>query len=140
VPSLRGRQPGQHQPLHHEPDQAVLARIHPDLRQEFERKSAGKDWQETGLVFTSSVGTPLDARNLTREYKRHLVVAELPKEFRFYDVRHAAASLFIADGLPITAVSAMLGNALTSTTLNTNAHVLPGSDRLTAEAMERLLG
>jgi integrase len=64
----------------------------------------------------------------------------LPKEFRFYDVRHAAASLFIADGLPITAVSAMLGHALTSTTLNTNAHVLPGSDRLTAEAMERLLG
>jgi integrase len=109
-------------------------------RQEFERKSAGKDWQETGLVFTSTVGTPLDARNLTREYKRHLLAAELPKEFRFYDMRHAAASLLVADGLPITAVSAMLGHALTSTTLNTYAHVLPGSDRLTAAAMERLLG
>ena len=109
-------------------------------RQEFERKSAGKDWQETGLVFTSTIGTPLDARNLTREYKRHLVAAELPKEFRFYDMRHAAASLLVADGLPITAVSAMLGHALTSTTLNTYAHVLPGADRLTAEAMERLLG
>jgi hypothetical protein len=34
----------------------------------------------------------------------------------------------------------MLGNALTSTTLNIYAHVLPGSDRLTAEMMERLLG
>jgi integrase len=109
-------------------------------RQEFEQNSAGKDWQETGLVFTSSIGTPLDARNLTREYKRHLVAAELPKEFRFYDMRHAAASLLVADGLPITAVSAMLGHALTSTTLNTYAHVLPGSDRLTAAAMERLLG
>jgi integrase len=64
----------------------------------------------------------------------------LPKEFRFYDVRHAAASLLIADGLPITAVSAMLGHALTSTTLNTNAHVFPGSDRLTTEALEWLLG
>jgi hypothetical protein len=40
----------------------------------------------------------------------------------------------------ITAVSAMLGHALTSTTLNTYAHVLPGADRLTADAMERLLG
>jgi len=109
-------------------------------RQEFERKRAGADWQETGLVFTSTIGTPLDARNLTREYKRHLAAAELPKEFRFYDMRHAAASLLVADGLPITAVSAMLGHALTSTTLNTYAHVLPGSDRLTAEAMERLLG
>ena len=109
-------------------------------RQEFERKSAGGGWQENGLVFTSSIGTPLDARNLTREYKRHLVAAELPKELRFYDMRHPAASLLVADGLPITAVSAMLGHALTSTTLNTYAHVLPGADRLTAEAMERLLG
>jgi integrase len=64
----------------------------------------------------------------------------MSKSLRFYDLRHVAASLLIADGLPITVVSAMLGHALTSTTLNTYAHVLPGSDRLTAEAMERLLG
>ena len=57
--------------------------------------SAGGGWQENGLVFTSSIGTPLDARNLTREYKRHLVAAELPKELRFYDMRHAAASLLV---------------------------------------------
>ncbi|MBW3633730.1 MAG: hypothetical protein KY456_11960 [Chloroflexi bacterium] len=55
-------------------------------------------------------------------------------------MRHAAASLLLADGLPSIAVSAVLGHALTSTTLNTYAHVLPGSDRLTAEVMERLLG
>lgn len=109
-------------------------------RQEFERKRAGSLWQESGLVFTSIVGSALDARNLTREFKRHLVAAGLPESLRFYDMRHAAASLLVADGLPITAVSAMLGHALTSTTLNTYAHVLPGSDRLTAEAMERLLG
>jgi integrase len=109
-------------------------------RQEFERKSAGKDWQESGLVFASTIGTPLDARNLTREFKRHLLAAAPPSELRFYDMRHAAASLLIADGLPVTAVSAMLGHALTSTTLNVYAHVLPGADRLTAEAMERLLG
>jgi hypothetical protein len=54
--------------------------------------------------------------------------------------RGAAAPLLIADGLPITAVSAMLGHALTSTTLNNYAHVLPGAERLTADAMERLLG
>jgi integrase len=59
---------------------------------------------------------------------------------RFYDMRHAAASLLIVDGFPITVVSAMLGHALTSTTLNTYADVLPGADQLTAEAMERLLG
>jgi integrase len=55
-------------------------------------------------------------------------------------LRDAAASLLLADGLPITAVSAMLGHALTSSTLNTYAYVLPGADCLTAEAMARLLG
>jgi integrase len=108
-------------------------------RQEFERKRARSRWQESGLVFTSTVGTALETRNLTREFKRHLAAAELPDSLRFYDMRHAAASLLIADGLPITVVSAMLGHALTSTTLNVYTHVLAGADRLTAEAMERLL-
>ena len=62
-------------------------------------QAAGERWQETGLVFTSSVGTPLEPRNLTREFKRHLATAGLPKEWRFYDMRHAAASLLIADGI-----------------------------------------
>jgi hypothetical protein len=35
--------------------------------QEFERRRADMDWQETRLVFTLIIGTPLDARNLTRE-------------------------------------------------------------------------
>lgn len=109
-------------------------------RQQFERVKAGRLWCESGLVFTSTTGTALDARNLTREFKRHLAAAELPASLRFYDMRHAAASLLIADGLPITAVSAMLGHALVSTTLNNYAHVLPGAERLTADAMERLLG
>jgi integrase len=59
------------------------------------------------------------ARNLVREFKCQLAAARLPGNLRFYDMRHAAASLLLADGMPITAVSAMLGHALTSTTLNT---------------------
>jgi integrase len=61
-------------------------------------------------------------------------------DLHFYDMRPAVALLFIADVLPITAVSAMLGHALTSTTLNTSAHVVPGTDRFAADAIERLLG
>ena len=55
-------------------------------------------------------------------------------------MRHAAASRLVADGRPITLACVMLGHALTSTTLNNYAHVLPGADRLVADAMERLLG
>jgi len=121
------------------PSLVTALQAHKD-QQAFEKSRASTRWQETGLVFTSSTGRPVNARNLTRAYKRHLAAAKLPEEFRFYDMRHAAASLLLADGLPITAVSAMLGQALTSTTLNVYAHVLPGADQLTADAMERLLG
>jgi len=82
----------------------------------------------------------LDARNLTREFKRHRAGAGVPESLRFYDLRRAATSLLVADGLPITLVSAMLGHALTSTTLNNYAHVLPGPDQIAADTLERLLG
>jgi site-specific recombinase XerD len=121
------------------PSLAAALAAHKD-RQAFERAKAGRRCQETGPVFTSAAGTALGARNLTREFKRTLAAAGLPAEQRFYDMRYAAASLLIADGLPITVISAMLGRALSSTTLINCAHVLPGVEQLTAEAMERLLG
>jgi integrase len=121
------------------PSSVKALKVHKD-RQTFERAKAGKRWQETGLVFTTLIGTPLEPWQLTRKFKGHLATAEQPQEWRFYDMRYAAASLLIADAMPITAVSAMLGHALTSTTLNVYAHVLPGADYLTAEAMKRLLG
>ena len=37
-------------------------------RQLQEKMVAGSRWQETGMVFTTTIGTPLDARNVTRKY------------------------------------------------------------------------
>jgi len=47
-----------------------------------------------------------------------------PTSLRFHVMRHAAASLLLANGMPITA---RLGYAPTSTILNAHAHVLPGN-------------
>lgn len=122
------------------PDSLVQAlQAHQDA-QAFERKQAGATWQETGLVFTGPAGAAVNPRTLVKSFKRHLTAAGLPETVRFYDMRHAAASLLIAEGVPLPAVSAMLGHSLTSTTLNTYSHVLPGAERVTADTMERLLG
>ena len=106
-------------------------------RQEFERKRAGSRRKQYGLVFSSTTGPALDARNFMREFKRHLAATKLPVSLRFHEMRHAAASLLMADGLPITLTSVMLGHA--STTLNNYAHSFPGADQFAAGAMERLL-
>jgi hypothetical protein len=36
------------------------------IRQKKERLIAGGGWEDTGLVFTTPIGTALDARNVTR--------------------------------------------------------------------------
>ena len=38
-------------------------------REPEESMTAGKAWQDSGLVFTSPIGTPLDPRNVTREFQ-----------------------------------------------------------------------
>lgn len=96
----------------------------------------GEDW---GLVFTSTIGTPLDPRNLTDRYKALLARAGLPA-LRFHDLRHSCASLLIAQGIPAKIVMETLGHSQISLTLNTYAHVFPEVQRQAAEAMDRLFG
>ena len=48
-------------------------------RQLEERLALGSDWQETGLVFVSTVGTPLEPRNLNRTFDALLENAKLPR-------------------------------------------------------------
>jgi integrase len=59
------------------------------------RLAAGKAWQDSGLVFTSPIGTPLDPRNVTREFQAMLKAANL-HAIRFHDLRHTAATLLLS--------------------------------------------
>lgn len=53
--------------------------------------------------------------------------------------RHTAATLAILDGMPIKAVSEMLGHSSVAVTMSIYAHVLPESHQRVADAMEALL-
>ena len=62
--------------------------------------------------------------------------AHLPCETRIYDLRHSAATLLLAKGVPIKIVSEMLGHSDVSITLSIYAHVLPDMQDSAAEAMD----
>ena len=113
-------------------------RMHHD-RQTWERRAAGARWRETGMVFTTSIGTPIDPDRLNKEYKALLIRAGLREQW-FHNLRHTPATLMLRDGLPVHEVSTVLGHSQTSTTLNVYSHVLPGAHERAAAAMERLLG
>lgn len=77
------------------------------------------------LVFSTMHGTPLSGGVVNPAFKRALKRGGLPTWIRFHDLRHSAASLMIGSGVPVTSMSAILGHARTSTTLNTYSHSLP---------------
>ena len=110
-------------------------------RQIEERLALGEKWKGEGwrLVFTSTIGTPLDPRNLTDRYKALLERAGLPA-IRFHDLRHSCASLLIAQGVPMEIVKETLGHSQISLTINTYVHMLPETQRQAADAMDRLVG
>ena len=119
--------------------ETVLSSLRTHRSQQLEeRLLLGSDWQETGLVFTSTIGTPLDPRNVIRKFHALLEKAELP-HFRFHDLRHACASLLLAQGVPARTVMEILGHSQISLTMNTYAHVMPVMKRDAIDLMESIL-
>ncbi len=120
-------------------------------RQQQERAVCGEGWQDTGMVFTTTVGTMLDQRNLLRAFygimntpdpddpepdpkkKRKL----LPR-LRFHDLRHSAATLLLAQGVHARYIMELLGHSSISVTMNLYGHVLEDMKRETARQIDEI--
>ncbi len=96
-------------------------------------------WKDTGLVFTSQVGTPLDPSNLTyHTFQPFLKRAGLPK-IRFHDLRHTCATLLLGQNVNPKVVQEMLGHANISETMDTYSHVLPSMQETAVSGIENAL-
>jgi len=107
-------------------------------RQLEDRMAAGTGWVETGLVFTSGIGTPVDPRHVKRYLDPVLTKAGLP-HFRVHDLRHFCASLLLAQGVPLKVVSDLLGHTQIGITADLYTHVLPGVRKEAIDLMDRIL-
>ncbi len=67
------------------------------VRQLEERLAAGARWQDGDFVFTTSVGTPMDHRNLVRAFHAALKQASISRQ-PFHQLRHACATLLLESG------------------------------------------
>ncbi len=123
------------------PSIGVDALRHQRARQAEQALRLGPAWNnEMNLVFTAEAGTPLDKDNVTkRELPKVLQVMEGTVKITFHDLRHIAASLALAQGMPIPSVSEMLGHADAATTLRVYAHAVPGAPRQVADALDTVL-
>lgn len=107
-------------------------------RQLEERLAAGARWVESGLVFTSPIGTAVDRSGLLRVFKALLRTAGLP-DIRYHDLRHTAATLLLTQGVAPRTIMETLGHSQISQTMDTYSHVMPKLKQDAAARMDAIL-
>jgi len=119
------------------PDLVKALREH-QTRQMWLQQQAGATWTDRpeyeGLIFTTGTGTPIAHSNWTdrgRFFKTILREAGL-RRIRPHDLRHACASLMIARGEHIKAVSKQMRHASVQITWDVYGHLYP-EDRAAAQ-------
>ena len=85
-------------------------------RQAEQRLLAGDLWHDRGLVFSSSVGTPLDADNVRRAFKKITNSAGLGDSWKPLELRTSFVSLMSQSGVPVEEIARLVGHTSTRTT------------------------
>jgi integrase len=84
------------------------------------------------------VGTPLEPSNVLKRFKTRQTDAGLPPQ-SFHDPRHCAASLLIAQGVPLKVVSDILGHSQHAMTSDLYSHLYRSAHDEAAVKMNQIL-
>lgn len=104
-----------------------------------EERKAARVWADPGLVFTTSVGTPLEPRNVNRAWEAVCDRSGIGRRVRIHDLRHAAATFLFAAGVDLKVVQRTLRHTRMETTANIYTHVLAETQEAAASAMDGVL-
>ncbi len=109
-------------------------------RQDLDRKFAGRRWQHIDdLIFTSTIGTPLNRKNLVDRDFIPMMEAAGVKKIRFHDLRHTAVAIMLSNGKSIFTVSKYIGHARPSITSDIYGHLIPGAGDDIGQMMDDLV-
>jgi integrase len=120
------------------PGFAVAALLRHRERQVEERQFAADQWKEHGLVFTSSIGTPIEPSNLLRHFLGVLDALKIDRR-RFHDLRHTSASLLLAQGAPLHDVKEIFGHSQIALTSDLYGHAYTSVLRGTVDRVGSVL-
>lgn len=123
----------------HVPPPVETALLGHRVRQMEEQLRLGSTWANSwDLVFTDSFGSPRSGIQLTRSYQALLEAARLPRQ-RFHDLRHAAATFMLTEGVSLRTAMEVLGHSQIHVTANTYSHVMPELKEDAAKRVSALL-
>ena len=111
-------------------------------RQAEERLLIGPDWPPlpvgADLVFRTPFGTAMDPDNFRQSVYRTTVAAGIGR-WSPHELRHSAASLLIAQGVPLILVSELLGHSSIRITADVYGHLFDEAGAVAAGAMTEVL-
>ena len=104
-----------------------------------EQKSIyGELWTNSDRLFVQADGKPMHPSTISKWFVKYVGQIGLPV-INFHGLRHTNASLLVAQNIDIAVVSARLGHAQISTTLDFYVHPLLSHNRKAGYALENLL-
>lgn len=104
-----------------------------------EQKSIyGELWTNSDRLFVQSDGKPMHPSTISKWFVKYVGQIGLPV-INFHGLRHTNASLLVAQNIDIAVISARLGHAQISTTLDFYVHPLLSHNRKAGYALENLL-
>jgi integrase len=108
-------------------------------RQTRERLAYGAGWTDTGHVFTREDGQPWHPDRIRSMFGWAVKRAGLPR-ITPHGLRHSAASVALANGVPLKVISDRLGHSSISITADVYSHVEEGLDREAAAQIANAIG
>lgn len=90
-------------------------------QQSSEARVAGEEWHDSGLVFTTKIGTPVEPDNLRRSWSPLRKSLGLDGT-RFHDLRHTCVTLLLSMGIPPNVVREIVGHSDIGVTMEIYAH------------------
>lgn len=107
--------------------------IQPELRDALERQrlrhsvwktTASDEWQDSGYVLCTRIGTPMNPSNIRKKFYRFLETSGI-RRIRLHDLRHVVAKSALEADTRIEDVSQALGHTRIDTTKQIYAGVVP---------------
>lgn len=114
----------------------VISTLKEHQRRQLVEASENRDWHNTGFVFTTPLGTPIDPRNCTRIFQKQCADVGVPV-VPLHAMRHTCVSLLLSMDVPPRVVMEIAGHSALDVTMNVYGHVNLESRR---NALDKLAG